>query len=225
MVTCSVTINSIFYDNVNCLYWLSQHSWLIYAMTLPSTLLFCLVRFFDIYFHSGTISSVILHFHFTLLNFYSDGVVDPPSRSGGIRKSINFVYNIWIFWVLLPPYCMNKIFYSMNIFLIKYISRFYPFLLLLLFSAVINLVYVKFECLKYTARKIRNGLFRFEIKIYRSGSTVNELTTVWTLVFTKLAVISGLILSQETLTGSEYSTLTLKVAWLNGNLPYGGREH
>ena len=97
MVTCSVTINSIFYDNVNCLYWLSQHSWLICALTLPSTLLFCLVCFFDIYFHSGTISSVILHFHFTLLNFYSDGVVDPPSRSGGIRKSILTLYTIFGF--------------------------------------------------------------------------------------------------------------------------------
>ena len=73
--------------------------------------------------------------------------------------------------------------------------------------------------------KITEGLLRFKIKINQSGSSINGLATVWTLVFTKLVVISGLILSQETLTGSEYSNLTLKVAWLNGNLPYGGREH
>ena len=69
--------------------------------------------------------------------------------------------------------------------------------------------------------KITEGLLRFKIKINQSGSSINGLATVWTLVFTKLVVISGLILSQETLTGSEYSNLTLKVAWLNGNLPYG----
>ena len=145
----SVAINSIFYDCVNCSDWLSQHSWLTYVLTeyVPSTLLFCLVLFFDINLHSGTISSVILYFQiFTLLNIYSDGVVDPPSHSEWIRNGINFAYNIWnldFFGVLLPPYCINKNFHTMDIFFIKYISGFYPFLLLLLLSVLINLVYVK----------------------------------------------------------------------------------
>ena len=226
-----VAINSIFYDCVNCSHWLSQHGWLFYVLTeyVPSTLLFCLVLFFDINFHSGTISSVVLYFQiFNLLNIYSDGVVDQPLHSEGIHKGINFVYNIWnleFFGALLPPYCINKNFNTMDILLIKYVSGFYPFLLYLLLIALINLVYVKFERLKNIARHIRNGLMRFKIKINQSGSTVNGLATLWTLVFTKLAVISGLILSRETLTGSEYSGITLKVAWLNGNLPYGDRRH
>ena len=60
----SVAINSIFYDCVNCSDWLSQHSWLTYVLTeyVPSTLLFCLVLFFDINLHSGTISSVIFKY-------------------------------------------------------------------------------------------------------------------------------------------------------------------
>ena len=226
----SVAINSMFFDCVNCSDWLSQHGWLIYILTeyIPSTLLFCLILFFDINLHSGT-SSVILYFQiFYLLNIYSDGIVDPPSHSEGILKGITFVYNVWnldFFGILLPPYCINNNYNTMDIFLIKYISGFYPFLLFLLFIVLINLVYVKCEQLKNIARKIREGLMRFKIKINRSGRTENGLATLWTLVFTKLAVISGLILSQETLRGSEYSGITLKVVWLNGNLPYNDKRH
>ena len=227
----SVAINSIFFDCVNCSDWLSQHGWLIYILTeyVPSTLLFCIVLFFDINLHAGTISLVVLYFQiFDLLNPYSDGEVDRPLYSYWILEGIYFVYNIFnldFFGYLLPSYCIGKHLNTMDIFVIKYISGFYPFLLYILFIALTTLVYVRLCGIGKVARYITNECIWCKFRMNQRGSIVNGLATLWTLVFTKFAVLSGLILSQETLTGSEYSNLKVKVAWLNGNMLYGGKEH
>ena len=230
----SVAINSVNLNCINCSHWLSQHGWIMYAITeyVPSTLLFCVVLFFDINLHSGTISSIVLFFQiFIWLNIYSDDDVDPPSHSDHVREGISFLYNIWnleFFGALLPPYCLNKHFNSMDILLIKIISGFYPFLLFIVFVVLINLVYINycgFDKITVCLRYIRNYLTRCKIKITRGGSTVNGLATLWTLAFTKLAAISGMLLSRETLTGSEHSGLVVKVAWLDGSIPLYGKEH
>ena len=230
----SVAINSISFDCIDCSDPQSQHGWLLYALTeyVPSTLLFFTILFFDINLHSGKISSIILFFQiFTLLNIYSDGDVDPPLHSQGILKGINFVYNIWnleFFGNLIPAYCLSKHFNTMDILLIKYISGFYLFILFMIFLILINLVYVNLcglERIALCLRYIRNCCTRIKFKIVRKGSTVNGLATLWTLVFTKFALISSLILSRENLTGSENSGLVIPVAWLQGNFRLYGHEH
>ena len=229
-----VAINSVYFDCIDCSHWLSQHGWIIYVLTeyVPSTLLFCLVLFFDINLHSGTISSVILYFQiYDSLNIYSDREMDPPQHSDQILTITEFIYNIWnldFFGYLIPPYCLSKRFNTMDILLIKYASGFYPFLLFLIFLVLINLVYANFcglERMALCLRYIRNCCTRIKIRIARKGSTVNGLATLWTLVFTKFAVISGLILSREYLTGSESSKLVIKVAWLDGTIPLYHEKH
>ena len=228
----SVAINSLYFDCIDCSHWLSRHGWIIYGLTeyVPSTLLFCLVLFFDINLQSGTISSIVLYFQiFNILNVYSDRDVNSPSLSDyDIFKAIDLFYNMWnleFFGYLLPPYCINKNFNTMDILLIKYISGFYLFLLFVLFIGLTNLVYMNFYGLEKVARYIRNCFTRCKLKITRKGSTVNGLATLWTLVFTKLVVISGLILSRVNLTGSQNSGLVARVVWLDGNLPYSGEKH
>ena len=229
-----VAINSIYFDCINCSHWLSQHGWIMYILTeyVPSTLLFCFVLFFDINLHSGTISSIVLYFQiYDSLNIYSDRDIDPPLHSNHTLTVIDFIYNIWnleFFGILLPPYCLSKHFNTMDILLIKYASGFYPFLMFFIFLFLINLVYVNFcgfERMTLCLRYIRNCCTRVKIRITRNGSTVNGLATFWTLVFTKFAVLSGLILSREFLTGSKSSGLIVKVAWLDGNIPLYGITH
>ena len=226
-----VAINSIFFDCVNCSQWLSQHGWMMYILTeyVPSTLLFCLILFFDINLHSGTISTVILYFQvFDILNIYSDKDLNPPSHSDDILTSINFAYNIWnleFFGFFLPPYCLSKQFNTMDVLLIKYISGIYPFLLLLIYIVFLYFNFCGLERLALCFSYIRNCYTRIKIIITRRGSTINGLATLWTLVFTKFALISALILSRENLTGSENSGLNIKVAWLDGSMPLYGEKH
>ncbi|XP_065912578.1 uncharacterized protein [Dysidea avara] len=232
----AVAINSPYYDCIDCsnIHGLSKHGWVTLILTeyIPSTILFCVLLFFDINLHAGTISSIVLYFQiFDSLNIYSDDDVDQPNNSDGLLTGIGFVYNIWnldFFGRLLHPYCINNKFNTMDILLFKYISGFYPFILFLIFAVLTNLVYINFcgwERITICLRQIRNYCTRFKIIVTRKGSTVSGLATCWTLVITKLALISGLILSREVLRGSSVSNLTVKVAWLDGSMPLYKGDH
>ena len=208
-----VAINSAYFDCINCsrwTHWVSRHhGWIIYALTeyVPLTVFVFFVLRFDINPHSGISSLIVLYFQvFGLLNIYSDEDVNPPTRSRYVLSGINFLYNVWnleFFGSFLPPYCISKNFNAMDILWIKYISGIYPFILLLLFT-----VLKKGCCRKWCKFESKNGL-----------------AALYTLVFTKFAVLSGLILSWKTLSGSEHSKVKVTVAWLNGDLPYGGTKH
>lgn len=220
----AVAINSRYYNCVNCSNWLSKYGWLMLILTeyVPSTLLFSAVLFFDINLHSGTISSIVLYFQiFNSLNIYSDNDIDQLSGSDGLLKAIQFLYNIWnleFLGMLLPPYCINQYFNTMDVLLVKYSSAFYAIILFSLFE-------LKFCGLEKKILFLRKCCTRLKLRITRDGSTIRGLATVWTLVIAKLAFISGLILSREELNGSDASNLKIPVAWLQGNLKWGGSEH
>ena len=209
----SVAINSLYFDCINCsrwLPWLSQHGWIMYVLTeyVPLTVFVYLVLRLDFNPHSGTSSLMVLYFQiFNLLNIYSDEDVNPPKEIYLIHKwFIRFIYGIWnleFIGSILPPYCISTKFNTMDIVCIKYITGIYPFLLLALFF-VLN----KLCCFKWCKFEFKRGL-----------------AALCTLVFTKFAILSGLILSWETLSGSEHSNIAVKVVWLNGNLLYGGTTH
>ena len=227
----AVAVNSPYYDCVNYSSWLSKHGWIFLIATeyLPSTALFGVLLFFDVDLNSGTISSIILYFQvFDSLNIYSDDDIDQLGRSNTVLKGISFLSNIWnleFFGNFLPPYCVSPNFKTMDILLIKYISGGYAFLLFLLFIFLSKIVYCQVCGLGRIAR--RPGIYctRCKFSITRQGSIVRGLATVWTLVIAKLTLISGLMLSREDLKGSKASQLGVPVAWLQGNMDWGGDEH
>ena len=206
-----VAINSVYFDCINCSHWshwVSRHGWIVYGLTeyVPLTLFIFIILRLDFNPHSGISSIIVMYFQiFTLLNIYSDEHVNPP-RDGYIllKWIIKLTYNAWNLEFLgsvLPPYCINTIFNTMDIICIKYITGIYPFVLL----AILWVLNKNFTWCKFAFDK--------------------GLAALLTLVFTKFTVLSGLILSWETLSGSEHSNLTVTVVWLNGNLPYGSTTH
>ena len=206
-----VAINSPYFDCINCsrwLPWLSQYGWIMYVLTeyVPLTGFVFFILYFDINPHSGISSLIVLYFQiFNLLNIYSDEDVNPPTHSYLLRI-INFIYNIWnleFIGSLLPFYCISTNFDTMDIIRIKYFSGIYPFLLFLICIGL-----NKVCCFTRCKCKFNNGL-----------------AALYTLVFTKFAVLSGLILSWKTLSGSKHSKLKFTVVWLDGNLPYNGTTH
>ncbi|XP_065912580.1 uncharacterized protein [Dysidea avara] len=224
----AVAVNSPYYDCVNCSSWLSKHGWIILILTeyVPFTFLFSILLFFDVDLNSGSISSIILYFQvFDSLNIYSDDNIDQLGDNNKILKGISFLYNIWnleFFGIFLPPYCISCNFNTMDILAIKYISGYYALLLFMLFTTVFSVVRVNLCGLE---KIVRVCCLRLKFFITRQGSIVRGLATVWTLVIAKLTLISGLMLSREDLKGSKASQLALPVAWLQGNMDWGGDEH
>ena len=219
-----VAINSVYFDCINCshlsywphwLHWLShlasQHGWIVYVLTeyVPLTVFVFIILCYDFNPHSGISSLTVLYFQiFNAFNVYSDEDVNPPKNSDKLLMFIRFIYNIWnleFIGSLLPSYCINNNFNTMDILRIKYITGIYPFLLLFLFI-VLNKFCCRFKlCCRF---KFKHGP-----------------AALYTLVFTKFAILSGLILSWKTLSGSKNSNLKVTVAWLDGNLPYAGTKH
>ena len=186
----------------------SKYGWLWYIVTefVPLTIFFGAILFFDINIHSGVTSSIILFFQvFDALRIVSDDELPPPPNSTGLIRAIHFLYNIWnlqFFGSLLQPYCLANHLDTMDVLLISYLSGLYPFLL---FFIIFLLGKVSFDrCLESERlAKFHNFFYKlwYQLKwrVAVKKSIISGMATVWTLTFTRLALVSCLIISKSTL--------------------------
>jgi len=213
---------------------IQNYSWIVYIATefLPSTLLFVAILFFDINLHSGVMGSMVLFFQvYSSLNIYSDGKLHSPGGSSNVTKTIDFLYNIWnldFFGIWLAPYCLSKRFDTMKVLMMNYASGFYPFFLIF---AVYLLGKIRFGGIMgygrvgTAFRKCKNYLKRLKWKISLKASIISGLATFWTLAYTKLAIVSGLILSLEFVNAKRDENKFKIVVSVQGNISYFTLSH
>ena len=206
----------------------TKYHWLKYVLSefLPLTIFFIAILFFDVNIHSGVTSSIILYFQvFDALRIVSEDELPPPPDSSELIKAIQFLYNIWnlqFFGSLLPPYCLVKNLNTMDVLLINYALGLYPFIL---FFAVYLLNNLSFPCWPQSERFqqvrqcFRRFWYRLKWRVAVKKSILSGLATVWTLAFTKLALISFLILSRTSLNADT------QVATYQGTLPFLKNKH
>ncbi|XP_065913058.1 uncharacterized protein [Dysidea avara] len=220
---CCVAINSRFY---NCTAYdeLSKHGLTVFLSSefLPSTILLLFILFYDIDLYSGAIGSVILFFQvYTSLNIYSDGEIDVPDEN--LSRAINFLYNIWnleYFGMWIPLYCLSQSHKALDVLVISYASGLYPFVF-------IFILYLILLCKRISiCRSCAYYCIRLKWKLSLKASIVNGLVTFWTLAYTKLALVSCLILSMEFLNGQHGLHQPRKiVVSLQGTIGYFHMEH
>ena len=206
----------------------TRYSWIVYVSSefIPLTVFFIVILFFDINIHSGVTSSIILYFQvFDALRIVSDDELPPPPNSSGLIRGIQFLYNIWnlqFFGSLLSPYCLANHLNTMDVLLINYASGLFPFLL---FFYVYLLNNLSFPCCQGSERfrQMRQCFRRFwyhlKWRVAVKKSILSGLATVWTLAFTKLALISFIILSRTSLNDNTH------VATYQGTLPFLTGHH
>ena len=193
--------NCIYCSNTKC-------KWLVYISSefLPLTIFFIVILFFDINIHSGLTSSIILYFQvFDALRIVSNDELPPPPDSLGLIQSIQFLYNIWnlqFFGSLLSPYCLASDLNTMDVLMINYASGLFPFLLFFVVYLLKNLscgCLSESEMFRRLHYYFRRCWYHLKWHVAVKKSMLSGLTTVWTLAFTKLALISFLILSRTAL--------------------------
>ena len=206
----------------------TKYSWLVYISSefLPLTIFFIIILFFDINLHSGATSSIILYFQvFDALRIVSENEIPPPPGSVGLIRAIQFLYNVWnlqFLGSLLPPYCLADNLNTMDILVINYASGLFPFFLFFIVYLLKNL---SCNCCPESHRlsRLRHYFHKcwYHLKwhIAIEKSILSGLATVWTLTFTKLALISFLILSRTSL--NAHTT----VATYQGTLPFIKEGH
>ena len=222
----AINVNAFQFNCTHCSD--TKYSWLVYVLSefLPLNIFFIIILFFDINIHSGVTSSIILYFQvFDALRIVSDDELPPPPDSSKLIKAIQFLYNIWnlqFFGSLLPPYCLAKDLNAMDVLSINYASGLYPFVLLFI---VYLLNKLSFPCWSQSERFqqvrqcFRRFWYRLKWRVAVKKSILSGLATVWTLAFTKLALISFLILSRTSLNSHTH------VATYQGTLPFLKNKH
>ena len=217
-----VAINSRYYA---CTRNVDNHKWLIWLATeyLPSTILLVTILFYDINLHSGSMGAVVMYFQvYSALNIYSDGEISPPEHTYAINKAINFLYNIWnleYIGMWLHPYCVAKNLNTMQVLMISYLSGFYPFLLIFIYFLFGT--FKRFSC----CNPVINFCIRLRWRTSLKASIINGLSTFWTLAYTKLALVSCLILTIGYLQGRKDASSIKYVVFLQGNIDYFHQGH
>ena len=206
----------------------TKYSWLVYVSSefIPLTLFFIVILFFDINIHSGVTSSIILYFQvFDALRIVSDDELSPPPDSSGLIRAVQFLFNIWnlqFFGSLLSPYCLANRLNTMDVLLINYASGLFPFLLFFIVYLLNNLSFpcwAESERFRKVHHCFRRFWYRLKWRVAVKKSILSGLATVWTLAFTKLALISFLILSRTSLNDDTH------VATYQGTFPFLKDQH
>lgn len=205
----------------------TKYSWLVYVSSefIPLTVFFIVILFFDVNIHSGVTSSIILYFQvFDALRIVSDDELPPPPNSLGLIRAIQFLYNIWnlqFFGSLLSPYCLANRLNTMDVLLINYASGLFPFLLFFIVYLLNNLSFPcpESEGFRQVRQCFRTFWYRLKWRVAVKKSILSGLATVWTLAFTKLALISFIILSRTSLNDDTH------VATYQGTLPFLQGHH
>lgn len=219
----AINVRAFQFHCINCSD--TKYSWLIYLSSefLPLTIFFIIILFFDINLHSGVTSSIILYFQvFDVLRIVSEDELRPPPYSSGLIRAIQFLYNIWnlqFFGSLLSPYCLANHLTTMDILLINYASGLYPFLLFFIVYLLNNLSFAcwsESDRLSRLRHYFRRCWYHLKWHVAVKKSIVSGLATVWTLTFTKLALISFLIMSRTSLNGTPVATYQGTMPFLKG---------
>ena len=222
----AINVRSFQFNCINCSS--TKYSWLVYVSSefVPLTIFCLVILFFDINIHSGVTSSIILYFQvFDALRIVSNDELPPPPHSSGLIKAIQFLYNIWnlqFFGSLLSPYCLASRLNTMDILLINYASALFPFLLFFIVYLLNNL---SFDCWSQSERlsklrhRFRRCWYHLKWRVAVKKSILSGLATIWTLTYTRLALISFLILSRTSLNKHH------PVATYQGTLPFFKGKH
>ena len=222
----AINVNAFQFNCIRCSD--TKYSWLVYVLSefLPLTIFFIILLFFDINIHSGVTSSIILYFQvFDALRIVSDDELPPPPDSLGLIKAIQFLYNIWnlqFFGTFLPPYCLANDLNAMDVLLINYAVGLCPFILFIIVYFLNNLscsCFSQSERFQQVRQCFRRFWYRLKWRVAVKKSILSGLATVWTLAFTKLALISFLILSRTSLNSHTH------VATYQGTLSFLKDEH
>jgi len=221
----AINVRAFQFHCINCSN--TKYSWVKYLLSefLPLTIFFIIILFFDINIHSGVTSSIILFFQvFDALKIVSEDELPPPPYSSGLIRAIQFLYNIWnlqFFGTLLSPYCLANHLNTMDILLINYASGLYPFLLFFIVYLLNNLSFSfcsESDRLSRLRHHFRRCWYHLKWHVAVKKSILSGLATVWTLTYTKLALISFLIMSRTSLDGTA-------VATYQGTMPFLKKQH
>ena len=210
-----------YYDCIECSAGEAIANWFLYIALefLPMTLFFGVLLFFDVKTTSGPGTAFI--FYAQMINTCFDIGLDnilirlkPALRNLILTYKIPYgIWNLNFFSILTEPFCILHGLDLYGILLIKYISAFYPLLLILLVTLLVKLYDRGYRPIVYICRPFHRCLaFAQRIGNCRT-SAINAFAIFIVLCYTKVVFIGFDILATNYLYNSKGDIVV-------NNLPY-----
>lgn len=209
------------YDCIQCSSDEAVANWFLYFSLefLPMTLFFGVLLFFDVRTTSGPGTAFIFYAQMvnTCFDIGLDNVLirlNPALKNLILTYKIPYgIWNLYFFSILAKPFCLLHGMDLYGVLLIRYISAFYPLLLILIVTILVKLYDRGYKPIVYICRPFHR-CFAFAQRIGNCRtSAINAFAIFIVLCYTKVVFIGFNILATNYLYNSEGEIVV-------NNLPY-----
>ena len=220
-------------DNRDC----SSTYWLLFffQQLLPTLVFFIIFTFFNIksvqgYLNAFVLVAQVLSIQMNLITLYVGWSLALKFNNYLARKLTDIIatmYSIWnldIFFGLVPTYCIKNNMSTLSAIALQYISGVFPILIVFLTYLAIELHKQNFKLAVLLWRPFHKCCIRFRRRMSPKTSVIDALAMFIVLSYTKFVVTSSMLLAPNWLITQSGST-GKAVFLYDGNIDYLNSEH
>ena len=198
----------------------------------PITVFYVIILLLRVNVTSAPMVAFVIFSHVIIASMLSFGgqlLFEQPIAYYWIITVVTF-YGFWnldIFRYIFPPFCVSPELKQIHIFLITYISAFYPIFLISITWLVIKLHFYNLKPIVWLWSKLSKCSCIQEHNFDRNNSLIDVFATFFLLSYTKLVSTSGVILSPLNAMMYKNNTLsnTYQLALADARIDYFSKEH
>ena len=224
---------------INCINCTSvSNGWIkfISVTYLPITVIFTVIVVFAISVVSGPINSFIFYAQITAAPFLGFGFVMSVLGTQGtftysnrmstvIVTNLNNLWNLYIFEVIIPPFCLTSHLTTLQVFALDYGFAFYPLVVIVFLYVCIRLHAGNFRPVVYCWKPFLKCFLRFRRSVDPKTSIVDAFATFTLLSYVKLLFVAGRFLIPTHLLNEQGKTLKTLVFAYDASIKFFHAEH
>ena len=198
----------------------------------PLTIFYCLIfllqvnvavpYMFSYVLFAQTVSLCILHIQNGLLIAFNTIAIAETFTK--ILVSFNSVWILDVLTLFMPPICINRHINNIQAITLQYIIALYPLLMILLSYLMVELYDRNYRIVVWMFVPIKKCLLLLHIKIDPISSLLTTFATFFFLSFSRMTIISLMLLSHTNLLAPNGSTIR-HVFLYDATMDYFGPEH
>ena len=203
---------------------------------LPITILFTVIVVFAISVVSGPINSFIFYGQITASPFFSIGLAMSVLGAQGTftysnrmsTVTVDALYNFWnlyIFQVIIPPFCLTNHLSTLQAYALEYIIAFYPLVVIVFLYVCIRLHASDFRPVVYCWKPFLKYFLRFRRSVEPKTSVIDAFATFILLSYIRLLFVAGrFLLPTHLFSGQGEKPKTLVFAY-DASIQFFRAEH
>ena len=203
---------------------------------MPITIIFTVIVVFGFSVVSGPINSVIFFGQITTSQLVDMGTVMSFLGAQGtftfseristvVINGLYVFFNLHIFRSLIPPFCLTKNLTTTQNLALRYVTAFYPLVVIVFVYVCIRLHASNFRPVVYCWKPFLKCFLRFRRRVDPKTSVIDAFATFILLSYVRLTYATGVSLFPVHLYNGQGKKLSTSVFALNANIRFFQAEH